>query len=111
MSASMSSQPPRPEEENVNPPPPTDAAPPAAPAAAAPPKYITPSRRAVIVMVLVALVGIALILRAWSLWPFQTTWESTDNAYVRGQITVLAPQVNGYVTEVLVKDYQRVKKG
>lgn len=107
----MSSQPPRPDDENVNPPPPTDAAPTAAPAAAAPPKYITPSRRAVIIMVLVALAGIALILRAWSLWPFQTSWETTDNAYVRGQITVLAPQVSGYVTEVLVKDYQQVKQG
>lgn len=63
------------------------------------------------IMVLVALAGIALILRAWSLWPFQTSWETTDNAYVRGQITVLAPQVSGYVTEVLVKDYQQVKQG
>ena len=35
----------------------------------------------------------------------------TDNAYVRGQITVMAPQVNGYVTEVLVKDFQHVKEG
>ena len=76
----MSSQPPRPDDENVNPPPPTDAAPTAVPATSAPPKYITPSRRAVIVMVLVALVGIALILRAWSLWAFQTHWETSDNA-------------------------------
>jgi multidrug resistance efflux pump len=30
---------------------------------------------------------------------------------VRGAITVLAPQVNGYVVEVLVKDYQYVKAG
>ncbi len=103
------------DEDNVNPPPPTDAAPATAPAAPSPPpaapKYLKPSARAVIVMVAVALVGIALILRAWSLWPFQTAWVSTDNAYVRGQITVLAPQVSGYVTEVLVKDYQQVKQG
>jgi multidrug resistance efflux pump len=105
------------DDDNVNPPPPTDAAPASPPAASAPPpaaaapKYLKPSARAVVVMVVIALVGIALILRAWSLWPFQTAWESTDNAYVRGQITVLAPQVSGYVTDVLVRDYQHVKQG
>lgn len=107
--------PPRPDDidaDNVTPPPPTDAAPaptPAAPAAA--PKYLKPSARSVVVMVVVALLGIALILRAWHLWPFTSTVMVTDNAYVRGQITVMAPQVNGYVTEVLVKDFQHVKKG
>ena len=113
----MSPLPPRPDSdapENVSPPPPTDAAPapastPAAPAAA--PKYLKPSSRSVVVMVVVALLGIALILRAWNLWPFTSSVMVTDNAYVRGQITVMAPQVAGYVTEVLVKDFQHVKKG
>jgi multidrug resistance efflux pump len=117
----MSQQPPRDDDapENVNPAPPTDAAPAPAPpppaAAAAPPtgapKYLKPSNRAVVIMVVVALVGIALILRGWQLWPFTSAIASTDNAYVRGQITVLAPQVNGYITEVLVKDFQHVKQG
>jgi len=111
----MSSTPPRDDPpDNVNPPPPTDAAPAPATAPAAgggAPKYLKPSRRAVVLMIVVALIGIALILRAWSLWPFNSTWVSTDNAYVRGQITVLAPQVNGYVTEVLVRDFQHVKQG
>lgn len=117
MSPPMSTQPPHDDTapENVNPPPPTDAAPtPAPPPAAAPsgvPKYLKPSLRSVIIMIVIALIGIALILRAWSLWPFETSRVTTDNAYVRGQITVLAPQVNGYVTEVLVKDFQHVKQG
>ncbi|WP_422505511.1 HlyD family secretion protein [Stenotrophomonas sp. GZD-301] len=100
--------------DTVNPAPPTDAAPTGTPAAAAPsgvPKYLKPSTRSVVIMVVIALLGIALILRAWSLWPFDSTRVSTDNAYVRGQITVLAPQVNGYVTDVLVKDFQYVRKG
>lgn len=118
----MPPQPPRAPDptEDVNPPPPTDAAagptpppaaPPAAPAPAAVPKYLKPSSRAVVMMIIVALIGIALILRAWQLWPFNSSIASTDNAYVRGQITVLAPQVNGYITEVLVKDFQYVKQG
>ena len=103
--------------ESVNPAPPTDAAPASSAAAAgavpppSAPKYLKPSTRSVVIMIVIALLGIALILRAWSLWPFDSTRVSTDNAYVRGQITVLAPQVNGYVTEVLVKDFQHVKQG
>ena len=85
-----------------------------APAAAAlpsTPKKIKPSTRSVLIMAVVALAGILLVLRAWNLWPFSNSVVTTDNAYVRGAVTVLAPQVNGYVTEVLVKDYEQVKAG
>lgn len=96
----------------ANPPVPADAseaAPPAAPEA--PPKYLKPKPWAVAVMSVVALVGIVLILWAWRIGPFDSAVVRTDNGYVRGQITVLAPQVNGYVSEVLVKDFQFVKAG
>lgn len=59
----------------------------------------------------VALIAIVLILAAWNLGPFRTAVVETDNAYVRGAVTVLAPQVNGYVADVLVKDFQHVKAG
>lgn len=78
---------------------------------ALPPKVIKPSKRSVIVMAFVLLGGILLILWAWNLGPFKTTRVTTDNAYVRGQMTVLAPQVSGYVSEVLVQDFGRVKSG
>jgi multidrug resistance efflux pump len=61
--------------------------------------------------VLVALIGVLAILYAWQLWPFSSRVVVTENAYVRGQITVLAPQVNGYVTEVLVQDFDQVTQG
>ena len=101
------------------PPSPAPAAAPAAPAAPAPapaalpptPKKIKPSLPSVLIMVVVALAGILLVLRAWNQWPFSSSVVATDNAYVRGAVTVLAPQVNGYVTEVLVKDYEQVKAG
>lgn len=35
--------------------------------------------------------------------------QSTDDAYVGGNVTVMAPKVNGFVTELLVTDNQRVK--
>ncbi|WP_312483656.1 HlyD family secretion protein [Stutzerimonas nitrititolerans] len=76
-----------------------------------PPKTIKPSRRSVVLMALVALVGVVAILYAWQLWPFSGRVAVTENAYIRGQITVLAPQVNGYVTEVLVQDFEEVTRG
>lgn len=97
--------------ENVNPPVPGDAgdSPPAAPEA--PPKYVKPKRWTVFLMIGVALAAIVLILSAWNIGPFKTAVVETDNAYVRGAVTVLAPQVNGYVAEVLVKDFEFVKAG
>ncbi|MBB2776593.1 UNVERIFIED_ORG: multidrug resistance efflux pump [Comamonas terrigena] len=97
------------------PPTPTPSAP-TPPAAPAPgpsptPKKERPTLRSALIAVAVGVVGITLVLRAWNVGPFQTADISTDNAYVRGQVTVLAPQVNGYVTEVLVKDYEHVTAG
>lgn len=43
-------------------------------------------------MAVVALAGVLLVLWAWKLPPFASDMMRTDNAYVRGQITVLAPR-------------------
>ena len=59
----------------------------------------------------VLLAGVLVILYAWGLPPFKMTSETTDNAYVRGQTTIISPQVGGYVTEVLVQDFQHVDAG
>lgn len=59
----------------------------------------------------IALTGIVLVLKAWEVGPFESSVVSTDNAYVRGQVTLISPQVSGYVTEVLVKDYEHVQQG
>lgn len=64
-----------------------------------------------LIFVVFLLAGALLVLYAWGLPPFVRTVQTTDNAYVRGQTTVVAPQVNGYVTQVLVQDFQSVKKG
>jgi len=55
--------------------------------------------------------GALLALYAWGLPPFQRDVQTTDNAYVRGQTTTISPQVSGYVTEVLVQDFDAVSKG
>ncbi len=52
-----------------------------------------------------------LVLYAWRLPPFVSAIERTENALVLGQITVIAPQVSGYVTQVPVQDFAHVKRG
>ncbi|GLR46670.1 HlyD family secretion protein [Sphingomonas astaxanthinifaciens] len=61
--------------------------------------------------VAILIAGALLVLYAWGLPPFVTSVQTTDNAYVRGQTTVIAPQVNGYVTQVFVQDFSQVKAG
>jgi membrane fusion protein, multidrug efflux system len=36
---------------------------------------------------------------------------STDNAYVQGDVTPIAPKVSGYIAEVAIRDHQFVKAG
>lgn len=60
---------------------------------------------------IIGLAGVLMVLWAWQLPPFKHSVETTDNAYVRGQVTVISPQVSGYVTKVDANDYQVVKQG
>ena len=57
------------------------------------------------------LLCVGLVLYAWRLPPFRTGTETTENAYVRGMVTIVAPKVDGYVAEVAVQDYMEVKAG
>jgi len=70
-----------------------------------------PSRIALVVIAVLALGGVLAILAAWRLPPFASAYQSTDNAYVRGRTTVIAPQVSGYVTQVFVRDFADVAAG
>jgi membrane fusion protein, multidrug efflux system len=45
----------------------------------------------------------------WAITSFKT--ESTDDAYVNGHVTFVAPRVPGQVVRVLVDDNNRVRKG
>jgi len=56
----------------------------------------------------IGVTGMLAILYAWRMWPFRTSTEYTDDAFVRGNTTVISPQVSGYVTSVLVTDYDHV---
>ena len=68
-------------------------------------------RRLTLLAIILAIAAVLAILRAWELWPFNGDIEYTDNAYVRGYPTVIAPQVDGYIVAVFVRDYDHVRAG
>jgi multidrug resistance efflux pump len=65
----------------------------------------------VIAIAILAVIAVLAILYAWRLPPFADLRENTDNAYVRGRVTIISPQVSGYVTKVPVQDFAEVKAG
>jgi membrane fusion protein (multidrug efflux system) len=56
-------------------------------------------------------VGAVVVVAAWGTMAFSNGSTSTDNAYVRGDVTSLAAKVAGYVTSVEVEDNQTVQAG
>jgi len=63
------------------------------------------------IAVLLILAGVTAVLMAWRVWPFAGHVQATENAYVRGQVTIISPQVSGYLTDVPVQDFASVKAG
>lgn len=56
-------------------------------------------------------VAVLLIIGGVVWWVNGQRWESTDNAFVQADTTLVSPQLSGRVTEVLVGDNQRVEAG
>lgn len=65
--------------------------------------------RLVILAIAIAVLG--LLATNWDRWVGTATRQTTDDAYVRGDITPLSAQVEGYVRKVAVGDFQMVKAG
>ena len=90
--------------------------PPAAPAAASqsPPSGSHPSwgRLAIPLFAVLAAFGfIALATLRWDAWVGSETIQSTNDAYVRAELTRLSSRVAGEVLTVAANDFQRVKAG
>jgi membrane fusion protein, multidrug efflux system len=82
------------------------------PAASPPPKAAKPHRWRKWFWMAAVVVGLAVggyFLVPWVLMALNTV--STDDAYVNGHVTFVAPRVAGQVSRVLVDDNYRVKKG
>lgn len=64
-------------------------------------------------VILVAAIGYLawFIAGHWNRWTGAARFETTDDAYIVGDVTPLAAKVSGYVKTVAVGDYQPVRKG
>ncbi len=66
-------------------------------------------KAATVALIVAALAGGGGYGRYW--WTSGRFLASTDDAYVGGDITVIAPKVAGFISEVAVKDNQAVRAG
>lgn len=64
-----------------------------------------------LIATIIGAAGVLLLLFAWHLPPFAPSEPTTENAYIRGKVTNIAPQLSGYLTEVKVVDFQQVAAG
>ena len=63
-------------------------------------------------LVLLVAGGIAVLFATqWDRWIGGRTRQSTNDAYIRSDVTPLSAKVEGYVTKLAVDDFQRVKAG
>lgn len=54
---------------------------------------------------------LALFTTQWDRWVGDSTRQTTDDAYVRADVTPLSAQIDGNVRRVTVGDFQQVEKG
>lgn len=64
----------------------------------------------------VFLIGLLIVLAiatpySWNLWQYYQNHESTDDAYVTGDIVPMSPLIAGTIVSVHVEDHQRVEAG
>ncbi|RFU44670.1 HlyD family secretion protein [Paraburkholderia sp. DHOC27] len=63
-------------------------------------------------MKLAVLAVVVVLAAAAGYWYFVLRFQqSTDDAYVGGNVTVMAPKVSGFIDQILVEDNQHVKAG
>ena len=60
--------------------------------------------------IILIVIGVFLILYAWKLPPFTPTVQHTNNAFVKGQTTIISSQVSGYVTDIAVRTLKMSQK-
>jgi len=76
-----------------------------------PKKNRRPSLKRVMLTVLVALAGIGASGLAYDWWTVGRFTQTTDDAYVGGDVTVIAPKVAGFISQLAVTDNQPVHAG
>lgn len=72
-------------------------------------RWLFPFLRVLFVCVVALLAW--LVAASWNRWTGNARFQSTEDAFVAGDVTPLSAKVSGYVASVAVEDYQAVSKG
>jgi membrane fusion protein, multidrug efflux system len=64
-----------------------------------------------ILVFIVAIAIIVVVTGNWNRWEGRQGWQSTDDAYLQSDLTPIAAKVTGYVRELPIQDYERVRQG
>ena len=63
-------------------------------------------------LVFVVAAGIIIVVSTrWSRWEGREGWQRTDDAYLRADVTAISAKVPGYIRDLPIQDYERVRKG
>jgi len=60
---------------------------------------------------IVAAIVLIVVVTRWNRWEGNARWQSTDDAYLQADLTPIAAKVAGYVRNIPVQDFDRVRAG
>src|SRR6202047_2578930 len=64
------------------------------------------------ILVFIVAIGIIIVVSTnWTRWEGGTGWQRTNEAYLQSDFTPIAAKVRGYVRELPIEDFERVRKG
>jgi membrane fusion protein, multidrug efflux system len=64
------------------------------------------------ILVFIVAIGIIIVVSTnWTRWEGGTGWQGTSDAYLQADVTPITAKVAGYVRDLPIQDYARVRKG
>jgi len=72
-------------------------------------KFFEFTWRALVFVVAIAI--IVIVSTNWSRWEGGEGWQRTNDAYLQSDLTPISAKVAGYIRELPIRDYERVRRG
>jgi membrane fusion protein (multidrug efflux system) len=64
------------------------------------------------ILVFIVAIGIIVVVSTnWTRWEGGAGWQTTNDAYLQGDLTPISAKVGGYVSELPIQDFERVHQG
>ena len=63
-----------------------------------------------ILVFIVAIAIIVIVSTNWTRWEGGEGWQRTNDAYLQSDLTPISAKVTGYIRELPIRDYERVRR-